>query len=160
MRTYCLTIRARIASREIVPTSRVFLSFTSAQGRTSPSSRFAFALGSSNEEGPALCDQTGMISHEVAMFCLPSACMTIVILCLSGGQPRAEERDIFPRTAAPLSRTLSAITHLHLTERHAENPSLSVANRSRPMAGGVDPESNTPFSFRKMLRQHILAALA
>jgi hypothetical protein len=26
------------------------------------------------------------------------------------------------------------------------------------MARGVDPWSNTPFSFRKMLRQHILAA--
>ncbi|SRR6266568_4763081 len=67
-----------------------FPSFTSAHGRSSPSSLFAFALISGNEEGPALRDQAGMISHEVAMFCYPSACMTIEILCLSGGQPRAE----------------------------------------------------------------------
>src|SRR5438067_4942047 len=80
----------RITLREIVPTSRIFLSFTSAQGRTSPSSLFAFALISGNEEGPALRDLSGMISHKVAMFCYPSACMTIEILCLSGGQPRAE----------------------------------------------------------------------
>ena len=80
----------RITSREIVPTNRIFLSFTSAHGKSSPSSLFAFALISGNEEGPALRDQAGMISHEVAMFCHPSACMTIEILCLSGGQPRAE----------------------------------------------------------------------
>src|SRR5439155_11377050 len=54
-----------------------FPSFTSAHGRSSPSSLFAFALISGNEEGPALRDQAGMISHEVAMFCHPSACMTI-----------------------------------------------------------------------------------
>jgi hypothetical protein len=80
----------RITLREIVPTSRIFLSFTSAQGRTLPSSLFAFSLITGNEEGPALRDETGMISHEVSMFYYLSACMTIEILCLSGGQPRAE----------------------------------------------------------------------
>jgi hypothetical protein len=82
--------KVRITSREIVPTSQIFQSFPSVQGRTSLSSLFAFALISGNEEGPALRDETGLISHKVAMFYYPSACMTLEIRCLSGGQPRAE----------------------------------------------------------------------
>jgi hypothetical protein len=64
--------------------------FPSAQGRTSLSSLFAFALIAGNEEGPALRDQAGMISHEVVVLCSPSTRMTLEIRCLSGGQPRAE----------------------------------------------------------------------
>lgn len=58
--------------------------------RALPSSLFAFALITGNEEVPALRDQTGMISQEVSMFYYLSASMTIEIRCLSGGQPRAE----------------------------------------------------------------------
>ncbi len=58
----------RITSREIVPAGRIFSYFLPLHPKPLPSSSVAFSPISDNEKGPALCDRTGTISREAAMF--------------------------------------------------------------------------------------------
>jgi hypothetical protein len=83
--TFCLQKYARIPSREIVPTGRIFPHFLPSHRRSPPSLSVAFVRISGNGKVLALRDLTGTISREAAMFFATrlSACVTGWTTCAS-----------------------------------------------------------------------------
>jgi hypothetical protein len=71
--------------------------------------------------------------------------------------PERISGDIFPRAAASLSRTLSALANPHPAARDAQDPGLSAANQGGAVAGRSDPGTHANRVSREGYQKFLIA---
>jgi hypothetical protein len=71
--------------------------------------------------------------------------------------PERSSGDIFPRAAASLSRTLSALANPHPAARDAQDPGLSAANQGGAVAGRSDPGTHANRVSREGYQKFLIA---